>query len=66
MTLENYIICKQKNVLFKKTVKKSKKESWKNFCLTLKSQTPIKNVWNIIKKLNNKPVSNNSQGNNYA
>ena len=49
--LDNFRILKAKA---RRTIKQSKRESWKNFVSKLNSHTPMNKVWNTIKKIKGK------------
>lgn len=49
----NYIAFKKASANVKKIIKESKKDSWRTYCNKLNRNTPIKNIWNEIKKLKN-------------
>lgn len=49
-TQENVIFLKQCRAVARKTVKDSKKRSWRSFCGTLGPDTPVREVWSRIHK----------------
>ena len=57
--MENVIELKKCTAEAKYTIKKSKKESWKNYVQTLTADIPITKVWNKIRKIKNKFTSSN-------
>lgn len=50
-TLDNKITYKRLRCLARRTVKNSKKESWRNFVGSINNQAPIKAIWNKINQI---------------
>lgn len=50
-TTENLINYKKHRALARKTLKESKRETWSNFITTMTCHTPIKIIWDKIKRI---------------
>lgn len=48
---QNLMKYKQAQAIVRKTVKKSKKEYWRQFCESIGRTTPVERVWGMIKKM---------------
>lgn len=59
-TVQNFIEHKKRLARAKWLIKKKKKESWFKFASTIDSQTSLKTVYNKIKCINGKPISDGS------
>lgn len=53
MTPENYMLLNKQSAITKKLIRKKKRNSWKQYCNTLRKDTRSKEVWQIIKTLKN-------------
>ena len=51
-TIANTIELRKSTAKAKRIIKKTKRETWRNFCNTLTAETPTKKVWDLVKKLN--------------
>ena len=54
--LSNHIKVKVANARAKRTFKRKKKESWKNYVSSINSRTPTKKIWNMIAKITGKNI----------
>lgn len=50
-TLKNFVKYKELDAIAKRTILYAKRTSWRNFCSSLNSKTPIKTLWNSINKI---------------
>ena len=57
-TLTNTIDLRRCTAKAKKIIKKTKRETWRKFCSTITSETPTKQIWDMVKKLNGKKTYN--------
>ncbi|KAJ4448287.1 hypothetical protein ANN_10301 [Periplaneta americana] len=53
MTPENYMLLNKQSAITKKLIRKKRRNSWKQYCNTLRKDTRSKKVWQIIKRLKN-------------
>ena len=51
-TIANTIELRRCTAKANRIIKKTKRETWRNFCNTLTAETPTKKVWDLVKKLN--------------
>lgn len=56
---QHLIDYKRKRAIARRTIREAKKQSWQKFCEGICSQTSTKKVWNKIKKISPKNISNN-------
>ena len=54
--LNNSIRAKVASARAKRTFKKKKRESWRNYVSSINSRTPPKKVWNMIRKISGKSI----------
>ena len=59
-TAANIIEFKRCAAKAKRLIKQTKRETWRKFCNQLTPETPTQTVWNMIKKMNNGRVTNNT------
>lgn len=52
-TMENFVNYQKTNATVKKTILAAKRKKWYEFCESLNSQTPLKEVWQNINKIKN-------------
>ena len=51
-TIANIIELRRTTAKAKRTIKKTKRETWRKFCESVTSETPTKQIWDMVKKLN--------------
>lgn len=56
-SIANYRLIQTHNRKCRKTLQKVKREGWKNFCSSLNSLTPNKEIWNMIRRYRNRKLS---------
>ena len=57
-TIENLINFKHVKAKARRTIRTYKKNSWQTYVSTLNNQTPIKKVWDMVKKISGKYTKN--------
>ena len=60
-TIANIIDFKRCAARAKRCIKKAKKETWRKFCDNLTPETPSKEIWNMIRKMNGNSIPRNIQ-----
>ena len=58
-TIQNIIEYKRYAAKAKRCIKKAKKETWRKFCNSITPETPTKEVWNMIRKMNGNSIPRN-------
>lgn len=56
----NLLEYKSIDALAKKTLKETKREKWRKYCMSLNKNTPIGKVWNSVNKFKNRRQGNRS------
>ena len=49
--MSNFLSYKQATAIVKRTILKCKRASWREYCMNLNKNTPIKDIWQEIKKI---------------